>query len=115
MSIIISLFWQGTRMHLDPGVTDAFNALFVGHKWWVALPKDLYEFSKEFTCDKKCSNIPTLRRKNNFFDEHFLEAPDFDIENMLWYKHILPQIRYYKKISCSHHIAQDKDYILNFA
>ena len=41
------------------------------------VPKDLYEFYKEFTCDKKCSNIPTLRRKNNFFDEHFLEAPDF--------------------------------------
>ena len=77
-------------MHLDPYVTDAFNALFVGHKWWVVLPKDLYEFDKEFTCDINCSEIPKLRRGTN---THLGNPPDSDIKNIMWYKHILPQLR----------------------
>ena len=77
-------------MHLDPSVTDAFNALFVGHKWWVVLPKDLYEFHKEFTCDINCSEIPKLRRGTN---THLGNPPDSDIKNIMWYKHILPQLR----------------------
>ena len=42
-------------MHIDPELTDAFNALISGEKWWVSLPKDLYEFRDELTCDPQCS------------------------------------------------------------
>ena len=34
-------------MHVDPEYTDAFNALISGEKWWVSLPKDLYEFKND--------------------------------------------------------------------
>ena len=62
-------------MHLDPAVTDAFNALFLGHKWWVVLPKDLYEFEQEFTCDKECSDVPKYERSS--------ENEDKDVQNIL--------------------------------
>ena len=92
------MFILGTPMHLDPAVTDAFNALFVGHKWWVVLPKDLYEFEKEFTCDKECSDMP----KHTFgANGHPSEDPDPDIANIIWYKHILPQLRY-SSTQCKH-------------
>ena len=65
-------------MHIDPLLTDAFNALISGEKWWVSLPKDLYEFRDEFKCDSLCSDVP-----NNF---HKLIG--------VWFVHILPQIRY---------------------
>ena len=67
----------GTRMHMDPEYTDAFNALIRGEKWWVTLPKDLYEFNDEFTCDLQCSV-----EVNNFSNIS------------IWYTHMLPQIRY---------------------
>ena len=65
-------------MHIDPALTDAFNALIRGEKWWVSLPKDLYEFRDEFQCDSLCSD-PT----NNFYKE-----------TGVWFMHMLPQIRY---------------------
>ena len=65
-------------MHIDPWLTDAFNALIIGEKWWVSLPKDLYEFKDEFMCDSLCSDVP-----ENF--HHRLGG---------WFIHILPQIRY---------------------
>ena len=43
-----SLYYTGTPLHADPGFTDAFNTIFAGHKWWVALPKDIYE--NEYFC-----------------------------------------------------------------
>ena len=73
------LFLIGTEMHIDPLLTDAFNALISGEKWWVSLPKDLYEFRDEFKCDSLCSDVP-----NNF---HRLIG--------VWFIHIMPQIRYY--------------------
>ena len=71
-------------MHIDPMSTDAFNALFVGHKWWVFLPVDLYEYNKELSCDPTCSNLGSSQ--NNTVD-------DDDITNLLWFTHMLPQIR----------------------
>ena len=68
----------GTRMHIDPDLTDAFNALIKGEKWWVSLPKDLYEFRDKFDCDLSCSD----------------PAKNFYMESGVWFKHILPQIRY---------------------
>ena len=64
-------------MHIDPEYTDAFNALISGEKWWVSLPKDLYEFNDQFTCNKRCSD-----HLNNF-----------QSKIGLWFIHILPQIR----------------------
>lgn len=57
--------------------TDAFNALLTGKKWWVSLPKDLYEFATELTCLESCS-----------------ETADFRNGVKLWYSHMLPQLRY---------------------
>ena len=66
-------------MHIDPLYTDAFNALIKGKKWWISMPKDLYEFSEEFTCLQTCSGETDTVNYHN------------DIR--LWYLHILPQIR----------------------
>ena len=79
-------------MHIDPMSTDAFNALFVGHKWWVFLPTDVYEFNEELSCDTTCSNFG--RFQNNTVDDN-------DIANLLWFKHMLPQIRYIWGESCN--------------
>ena len=70
-------------MHIDPDFTDAFNALISGKKWWVSLPKDLYEFRDDFTCDPQCSEP---------FD-------NFHRQTGVWFIHILPQIRYYSRVS----------------
>ena len=67
-------------MHADPLYTDAFNALLKGVKWWVATPKDLYEFPNELTCLESCSEKVAVNYHN-------------DVQ--LWYLHILPQIRYF--------------------
>ena len=74
----IFLFIIGTEMHIDPLLTDAFNALISGEKWWVSLPKDLYEFRDELTCDPQCSEP---------FD-------NFHRQTGVWFIHIMPQIRY---------------------
>ena len=68
----------GTKMHVDTVLADAFNALIRGEKWWVVLPKDLYEFRDEYSCDPKCSEP---------FD-------NFQRITGVWFTHILPQIRY---------------------
>ena len=72
------MYFLGTKMHIDPEWTDAFNALIRGEKWWVSLPKDLYEFNDQFTCNQQCSDP-----LNNFHREIGV-----------WFIHILPQIRY---------------------
>ncbi len=64
-------------MHKDPGSTDAFNALFVGTKWWVWLPKDILEFSSEYSCDPACSDEPV----------------NHATRGGIWNLHILPQLR----------------------
>ena len=66
-------------MHVDPNFTDAFNGLIRGKKWWVVLPKDLYEFKEDLDCLESCSDQPI-----NF--HHSLGV---------WYIHVLPQIRYF--------------------
>ena len=66
-------------MHIDPLFTDAFNALIKGKKWWVIIPRDLYEFPEHFTCLKTCSGESD---STNFF---------YDVK--LWYSHMLPQLR----------------------
>ena len=71
-------FWLGTKMHIDPEYTDAFNALISGSKWWVSLPRDLYEFRDEFSCDPQCSE----------------PSDNFHRQTGAWFIHILPQIRY---------------------
>ena len=63
-------------MHIDPEYTDAFNALISGEKWWVSFPRDLYEFSEQFVCDPKCSEL---------YDNY--------LKYGVWFTHILPQIR----------------------
>ena len=87
-----SLYYTGTPLHADTGFTDAFNTIFTGHKWWIFLPKDIYELEKEMICDVKCSNIPKLVGDNPNGEL------DKDIMNINWFKHILPQIRYLKSL-----------------
>ena len=65
-------------MHTDPEFTDAFNALISGEKWWVSLPKDLYEFEDEFTCDQQCSD----------------PLENFHSQTGIWFIHIMPQLRH---------------------
>ena len=77
MSVIPLNVYIGTKMHIDPMLTDAFNALISGEKWWVSLPKDLYEFRDEFSCDESCSDPP-----NNYHRD-----------TGVWFIHIMPQIR----------------------
>ena len=79
-------------MHTDPAATDAFNALISGHKWWVILPPDVYEFNTDLSCDKTCSDFSSYRHCAGVRCDD--EEEDLDITNMLWFKHILPQIRY---------------------
>ena len=64
-------------MHVDPSHTDAFNGLIAGEKWWVSMPKDLYEFPDELTCSKSCSD----------------NVKNFHHSVGLWYMHVLPQLR----------------------
>ena len=74
---------SGAKLHVDPEGSDAFNALFVGHKWWVVLPIDIYEFDDELSCDEKCSGVATNGQSE----------VDLDVSIVIWLKHILPQIR----------------------
>ena len=77
-------------MHVDPHSTDAFNALFRGHKWWVYLPSDIYEFDDELSCDVSCSDLDNYENLKNPDVRDSLIA---DQKNALWFAHILPQIR----------------------
>ena len=54
------------------------------------MPKDIYEIENEMRCDEKCSYIPKLEGDNPKGEV------DKDIMNIIWFKHILPQIRYLK-------------------
>ena len=45
----------GTEMHIDPAATDAYNTCILGHKAWVYLPRDMYEYYTEWSCDESCS------------------------------------------------------------
>ena len=80
----------GTHMHVDPLSTDAFNALFRGHKWWVYLPSDIYEFDDELTCDQACSDFDN---HYDFYQPIVKESLINVQNNALWFSHILPQIR----------------------
>ena len=54
------------------------------------MPKDIYEIENEMRCDEKCSHIPELVGDNPKGEM------DKDIMNIIWFKHILPQIRYFE-------------------
>ena len=84
------IYLIGTHMHVDPLATDAFNALFRGHKWWVYLPSDIYEFDDDLTCDEACSDLDTYEGIDNKNIRKSLMANQ---KNLLWFAHILPQIR----------------------
>ena len=77
-------------MHIDPISTDAFNALFRGHKWWVYLPNDLYEFEEELTCDEACSDFDQHPHVN---DKDLKNVLNLNHKHKLWLQNILPQIR----------------------
>ena len=80
-------------MHVDPMVTDAYNALIRGHKWWVYLPKDIYEFQDTMTCDKSCSDYIIYDKAMKEPDAGDSLMIDDDQMIQLWFQHMLPQIR----------------------
>ena len=73
--IIMGSAYTGTKCHQDPDMTDAWNALIKGHKYWVVFPKDMYV--EEFNCNPECSDEPG--------EAHVFSLP--------WYKNVLPQLR----------------------
>ena len=88
--VVCKLYLKGTAMHVDPDSTDAFNALFRGHKWWVYFPSDIYEFDEELSCDEACSEFDNYEGINNPKIKDSLMGTQ---RNALWFAHILPQIR----------------------
>ena len=72
------LLYLGTGMHSDLLYTDSFNGLLKGKKWWVLMPRDIYEFPQDYSCLKHCSEELSLNYHN-------------DVK--LWFLHILPQLR----------------------
>lgn len=44
----------GTMPHMDPVMTDAWNSLVSGHKWWIIYPSEL-EASEPVECQSDCS------------------------------------------------------------
>ena len=90
MGLRYQIHFTGTHMHVDPLSTDAFNALFRGHKWWVYLPSDIYEFDDELTCDETCSDLDAYEGIENKNIRKSLKANQ---KNLLWFAHILPQLR----------------------
>ena len=86
---IAPIFNTGTHMHVDPLDTDSINVLFVGHKWWVIFPTDIYEWKTELACDEQCSDFVTY----GHYGPGKIDKRDADQANMLWFKHMLPQIR----------------------
>ncbi len=75
------MIWiSGTGLHVDPDVTDAWNGIVAGTKWWAYLPKDFYEAEDEWTCDPECSPVE-----------------ENDLHNAaLWIYNMLPQLRFEK-------------------
>ena len=83
-------------MHVDPSSTDAFNALFRGHKWWVYLPSDVYEFDDELSCDESCSvddRYAVVSNPKNYHETVQNDLIRRRAKHELWFAHILPQIR----------------------
>jgi hypothetical protein len=72
----VFILLPGTEMHTDPASTDAYNTMIVGHKAWAFLPRDMYEFRSDWSCDAKCS--PRMNKLNNA---------------AFWIHNMLPQIR----------------------
>jgi hypothetical protein len=67
----------GTDLHVDPDVTDAWNAVLYGSKWWAYLPKDYYETKDEWLCDLTCSDYVENDTKMAAY----------------WFYNMLPQLR----------------------
>ena len=77
-------------MHIDPLTTDAFNALFRGHKWWAILPNNVYEFDDQLSCNEDCSDF---EEHPNTTNENIKNVLRSNQKNEMWFRHILPQLR----------------------
>jgi len=72
---------SGSKIHIDPDVMGAWNALILGRKWWVIVPSEIPFM--QLVCHPDCS--PGSKNPNHVWP---------------WFSHILPQLRnkkYYGK------------------
>ena len=51
-------FGSGTKSHVDPYSSDAWNTLVRGHKWWIIYPEGVEV--EETTCEQGCSEDHTF-------------------------------------------------------
>lgn len=57
----IGKFGSGTKSHIDPFSSDAWNTLIKGHKWWIIYPEGVAD--RETFCEGGCSSDETLTRQ----------------------------------------------------
>ena len=72
--VILTQADTGTRLHLDPPYTMAWNTILKGSRWWALLPPELPH--EQLACNRACSKTKIG-----------------DLSTMAWFTHILPQLR----------------------
>lgn len=77
--VLLGTKYTGTYAHSDPYLTDAWNALVAGSKYWVFFIRDYDPSMWRLRCDSRCSKTP-----NDEVEEAFA---------LPWYVHVLPQLR----------------------
>jgi len=57
----VGKFGSGTKSHIDPFSSDAWNSLIRGHKWWIIYPEGVTD--RDTFCEGACSSEDPLTRQ----------------------------------------------------